>query len=287
MINYYKLLEIANFSDLAAIKNAYRKKAKQYHPDIATNSNKSENEEIFKWINLANATLSNPAAKLAYDQKLRGALAVDSIQTVYKKKSKLNKEDLFELAEKEKKREVESYQQKDQQFSYNYRIALASASILLGLYFCYENWYFTIDEYGVIFIVIGFVLFFISTLFLTQLVYRKLRITSFNKKGYYKFYESISVYGFTLLMIIGPLMVILFSNIKKNYHLHFYGKEVIAKKIFIDNPGVSYQFTTKDNELIRKNQTMPEYPKVSKDNFWILIRYSTKDPRIAEIMTYD
>ena len=287
MINYYKLLEIANFSDISEVKIAYRKKAKEFHPDLYDKNKAKEYEEIFKWINLANATLSNTTAKLAYDQKLRAAFTVEAIPYIQKKKKKYNKEDLYAFAEREKKAEIHNFNSKNSQFSYTNRIILATISVIIGLYFCYENWFSTLDTFANVIIMIGFILFFLSSLFLTQLVYRKLRVTSFNKKGYYQFYESISVYGFTLIMIIGPLLVISCANMKKYYHLQNYGKEVIAEIIHDGSPGITYQFTTIRNETILKNQTAPDNPKVSADNSWILIQYSTKDPRIAKIVISD
>jgi hypothetical protein len=289
LINYYKLLEIANFSDIAAVKTAYRKKAKQFHPDISARSsnNASENEEIFKWINLANATLSNPTAKKAYDQKLQFALTTGTYQQTTNRKTKPSKEDLFAFAEKEKQQEIQNYNNKDQNFSYKNRIIIASVLAFWGLYFCYENWFFTIDQLGIVTIIIGFLLFFISTLYLTQLVYRKLRVTSFHKNGYFKFYENISVYGFTLIMILGPMFVITFSDLKKSYHLKNYGKEVIARILFNEGPGLAYEFITAQNIIIRKNQPHPDNPKISEDYQWVLIKYSTKDPRISEIVSVD
>lgn len=62
--DYYKILELENSKvTTEQIKNAYRKQAKKYHPDVSETS-----EERFKDINEAYRTLSNGASKRKYDR---------------------------------------------------------------------------------------------------------------------------------------------------------------------------------------------------------------------------
>ena len=62
--NYYKILGLeSNKVSSDEIKMAYRELAKKYHPDMNSNVNNSEYEEIFKDINEAYRTLSNPKLK--------------------------------------------------------------------------------------------------------------------------------------------------------------------------------------------------------------------------------
>lgn len=66
--NYYKILGLeSNKVSSDQIKTAYRELAKKYHPDMNANVNNSEYEEIFKDINEAYRTLSNPSLKRKYD----------------------------------------------------------------------------------------------------------------------------------------------------------------------------------------------------------------------------
>ena len=66
--NYYKILGLeSNKVSSDEIKMAYRELAKKYHPDMNSNVNNSEYEEIFKDINEAYRTLSNPKLKKKYD----------------------------------------------------------------------------------------------------------------------------------------------------------------------------------------------------------------------------
>ena len=63
--DYYKVLGVARTADAAEIKRAYRKLARQYHPD----KNKAKNaEDKFKDINEANDVLGDAKKRQAYDQ---------------------------------------------------------------------------------------------------------------------------------------------------------------------------------------------------------------------------
>ena len=65
--NYYKILELENSKvTTEQIKNAYRKQAKKYHPDV--NVGNKVAEERIKDINEAYRVLSNPVSKRKYDR---------------------------------------------------------------------------------------------------------------------------------------------------------------------------------------------------------------------------
>ena len=57
--DYYEVLGVSKTATDDELKKAYRKLAKQYHPDANPN-NKEEAEKKFKEINEAYETLSNP-----------------------------------------------------------------------------------------------------------------------------------------------------------------------------------------------------------------------------------
>jgi curved DNA-binding protein len=65
-IDYYKILGIAKKATEKDIKKAYRKLARQYHPDL--NPNDKVAEKKFKEINEANEVLSHPENRKKYDQ---------------------------------------------------------------------------------------------------------------------------------------------------------------------------------------------------------------------------
>ncbi|GAB1445881.1 MAG: J domain-containing protein [Cyclobacteriaceae bacterium] len=65
-IDYYKVLGLNKDATEKEIKNAYRKLARKYHPDV--NPNNKEAEHKFKELNEANEVLSNPENRKKYDQ---------------------------------------------------------------------------------------------------------------------------------------------------------------------------------------------------------------------------
>lgn len=64
--DYYEVLGIRRDADASAIKKAYRKLAKKYHPD--SNEGNKEAAEHFKEVTEAYEILSNPEKKKLYDQ---------------------------------------------------------------------------------------------------------------------------------------------------------------------------------------------------------------------------
>src|SRR5262245_50505601 len=66
MKDLYKTLGVAESADDAAIKKAYRKLAKEFHPDVTGNDKKKT--ERFKEINEAYAVLGDPQKRKEYDR---------------------------------------------------------------------------------------------------------------------------------------------------------------------------------------------------------------------------
>ena len=76
MINYYRILGIADFSTSQEIKKAYRKLSLKFHPDH--NQNDKFFEEKFKELNNAYDALSNIKGKRIHDENLRKTYQADT-----------------------------------------------------------------------------------------------------------------------------------------------------------------------------------------------------------------
>ena len=63
--DYYATLGVPRDADADAIKAAYRKLARKYHPDV---SKEKDAEEKFKEVGEAYETLKDPEKRAAYDQ---------------------------------------------------------------------------------------------------------------------------------------------------------------------------------------------------------------------------
>lgn len=98
-MDYYKILGIEQQADEEQIKQAYRKLAKKYHPDL--NPDNPEAEEKFKNIVEAYETLGDAAKRKEYDLKrkktgIKGGAADVQKQGAKGKKNPLDVTDMFE-----------------------------------------------------------------------------------------------------------------------------------------------------------------------------------------------
>ncbi|HEX8687288.1 MAG TPA: DnaJ domain-containing protein, partial [Pyrinomonadaceae bacterium] len=75
MVDYYKVLTVRRTASAAEIKSAYRKLARERHPDLNGGSEGAARE--FALISLAYRTLSDPQERAFYDTQLQRAHSTD------------------------------------------------------------------------------------------------------------------------------------------------------------------------------------------------------------------
>ena len=78
MSNHYALLGIDSDATSAAIKNAYRKKASEYHPD---KNSAPDAPARFREIQEAYDLLSDPVKRRDYDENRRRSLLEEPLET--------------------------------------------------------------------------------------------------------------------------------------------------------------------------------------------------------------
>jgi tetratricopeptide (TPR) repeat protein len=95
-LDYYALLDLAADCDAAAVKSAYHRAAKTYHPDTLARSGldseaRAEANRVFAEISKAYATLADPERRRRYEEERRGegsgidANRLANAETMYRK----------------------------------------------------------------------------------------------------------------------------------------------------------------------------------------------------------
>lgn len=80
---YYSLLNVPYDATRAQIRKAYRQSMMRAHPDRAHPSHRAAAEDVAKLLNLAYATLSDPARRKAYDESIRVQVLQSEIMGKY------------------------------------------------------------------------------------------------------------------------------------------------------------------------------------------------------------
>ena len=95
--NYYDILQVNKNASPEVIEKVYKILAKKYHPDLQPDSNKQASEIIFKEINEAYETLSDPEKRKHYDESLNQlVVSREEFNKLYNE-NQLLKQKLYEL----------------------------------------------------------------------------------------------------------------------------------------------------------------------------------------------
>lgn len=76
MATYYQILDVDNNATLEQIRRAFRKKAKECHPDI---SNDSDSKERFQKLNEAHQVLTDANKRRLYDIRLKNGIVIRKV----------------------------------------------------------------------------------------------------------------------------------------------------------------------------------------------------------------
>jgi len=77
IFNYWSLLGLSPNSDSSQLKEAFRREARRWHPDLNRDSQIAE--ERFKWINEAYKVLNDPIERFQWEQAGRPSFEIKEI----------------------------------------------------------------------------------------------------------------------------------------------------------------------------------------------------------------
>lgn len=290
LLNYYKILGLQNYAEIDEVKNAYRQKAKIYHPDLNNNAN---NTEIMKLLNEAYDHLETPQKKSTYDYKLKYALAYENIRKnrpkVVKPKSSPTyfdkakfKQMLIQKSKYERLQELKAFENKNQKFPYNFRLIGAIVLLLFGMQLFYSYYFVNELKSDFLLVFLGVLIIVLSCFAILSISYTIWR----NKdlKSPLKFnYEKRIFIIFIALLIVPVLSIYSLNNYRKSYHLSHFSKIVVGKINYyesIKHVAVVYEFKEK---YYQKTFNLSKNSYYSFADNWVLVKLSEADPRIATV----
>lgn len=289
MLNYYKILRIPDYSGGPEVRRAFLKMAKQYHPDVNKNR---DAEEIFKLVNKANETLSNPALKKVYDQRLKAGYFFEGIQkyrsgtSSAEQRMRAVKKQKEERAKRSRETEIKNYQKSLDKFPFFARIGSFSLLLIYGMFMWYKYWIVNYADYSVYVLTFGIFCTILGIVMLIDTTYKRLRIKQFtsNKNSHY---EKISMWMLVTMVVLIPYFIVQVSDYRKQYHLKHYGEFALAKVTGGKSTGQDVTYSYKiDDKLYEKHSSDLEKVYSLDGKHWLIVKYSRVSPVLAEPVDY-
>lgn len=285
MINYYKILGLPDFSRFDEVKQAYRSKAKQFHPDVNPSN---EADDIFKLVNEAYQVLSNPQTKERFDYALKYSLnfhyrkrttTVDPAETRRREAIKRRKKS----QEFRKKRFLQRFEKANVRFPYKFRFAIFGLGALSALLLTYQNWFVNeASRSEAVELGLSLVTFFILWVVFCSNLYRYWRyryLLSGNRPNY----EIQVVRWMIVVLLFAPLVINIISQFQKEYELEHYGVERLANLSTVySSEEIQYSFRV-DGVLYKKTVEVKPGIKIDDQYRWVAIVYSSINPRISDL----
>ena len=288
MTNYYKILGLPTYASIADVKEAYKAKIKQFHPDISSEPNA---EEMTKHLNLAKGSLDTPEAKDAYDRQLRLAYLKEIERLTLPRSSpkKRTKKDIAERIRKNKearKRQVKNrYEKNLEYFPKKFRIPGCILLMIWGLQLIYSHYFFYFGSMDRILVILGIGLFFTGISFSASEAYTTYIIQSIHKKVPHKFEQKI---GITLVLgfALGLSAIVGLNEYRAYYHLRNNYAYSIAtidyKASFNGRTIVSYEV---DKKVYYKKLDVDLQYILQLPNNKTIIKYALVNPLIVTNVT--
>lgn len=276
--NFYKVLEIEDFSSISEVKKAFRRLALIYHPDI---NNTADTGEKFKLLVKAYETLRNTNTKEKYDELLKNGFNVSELFNFTSNKEseyERRRNQYFRMRkEKDEFEEIENiaaYEKSLRNFPYVYRIALIILVQLSGIMLILDDWY----KKGS-FIFLGSILFFLTSIIFWNEIFKhfwhlNIRMPEENRK---QPYEKNAYRNFIKLFSGGILIIVLLINAKKAWHIHYFGTLTVAEN---DYKHMLLIYSYNNKIYTQQYFSLPDSIKTKNE---ILIKISSKEPEIWDI----
>ena len=283
MVNYYKILGLPNYASITQIKDAYKAKAKEFHPD--TNPQYANNLDYIKNINLAKAELFDPQKKRAYDLKLKYSFVVDSKVSPYKTRNsnpadgrKKRRDAILHQQLLIKKRK---YIRKMEKFPFPLRMVGAVVFLLWGIQLIFYNIVANdeVDQFLMRFL--GGVLITMSSYIITNLYYKRKYFKNVSHPVKYNFeLRSLAIFLFSLIGSIA--LAFGMKSARETYHLKHYPQYIWATKISNDRNNYMIRYYHGGEFYFKERAISMKYVKNAKGQ--LLVKISSHDPRIMEIV---
>jgi len=288
LTNYYKLLGLPTYASIADVKEAYKLKIKQFHPDISC---EPDAEEMTKYLNLAKESLDTPEAKNAYDRKLKLAYLkeierlTESRSTPKKRSKQYIKERIRRSKEARKWKIKNRYEKNLEYLPKKFRMPCCILLILWGLQIIYSHYFVYFGTMDRTFIALGIGLFFTGICFGANEAYTNYIIQSIHKKVPHNFEQKI---GMTLVLgfALGLTAVIGLNEFRAHYHLknnYAYSVATIDYKASL-NGGTVVRYEV-NKKVYYKRLSIDVTSILRFSNNQTVIKYATVDPLIVKHMT--
>ena len=291
MINCYEILNIPNFSQKQEIRKAYLSLAKKHHPD----ADRDSNGEQFKIISKAYNVLQDPVTKRFHDKRLKERLSQPTTTATRPRhasnRPRSRDEFLKDLNRRKARYEriklaqdLKSYQAQNAALPFTNRLLGFLVLCAYGWYVVFDHWFILDETTDQIIIFLGVMLYIVSATLFYSTLYKKQRMEHYEKTPDTPFKENGRNY-WLLILGLGIISMLGITSYQKHYHLEHYVAYTQAEFV----PNLMYnEILIKfrppgSDKLIMKTFELNEDALIADFNYqWVLIRYSTRNPRIME-----